>query len=228
MMRRSFLYVLLTLFLGACSLMKNSKPEESASDLYQRGLDLQLQGEYSKALELYNQSLQKDSISSRTYSNRGLMREYLNDMEGAISDYLVAHRLEPEDPVCLNNIAALYCEDGQYDKAIIYFQKALAVDSLYALTCYNYGLYLFDTKNYRGAIKFLQRVSYLEGITIKKYKDERKIFALEDYYNSCKQSLYYIGLSYKYLHNTDSAKVYLRKAADRGVAEAGDSLKTLK
>lgn len=227
MIKRYILYSLVAFLMVACSLMKKSDEALSVADLYDKALDLQLVGNYDKALELYNKVIKMDSTAWKAYSNRGVIKGYLNDTCGAIFDYLSVHRLNPNDAISLYNIGCIYAEQEQLDSAMLYFQKAFIADSLYSLTYYAYGVCLFDKRHYRKAINSFKKFDELEYITIQRFKDNLMDFALEDYYYCYNYSLYYIGLSYKNVQNIDSAKIYLHRAVDKGIVEAMDSLKLI-
>ena len=62
-------------------------------------------------------------------SNLGLCRDRLGDQQGAIEAYEYASQLDPKNEYPYNNLAQLYVREGEYEDAIEYAQKAIALNS---------------------------------------------------------------------------------------------------
>lgn len=62
-------------------------------------------------------------------SNLGLCWDRLGDQQSAIDAYQYASQLDPKNEYPLNNLAQLYVREGEYETAIEYAQKAIALNS---------------------------------------------------------------------------------------------------
>ena len=95
------------------------------------------------------------------YANRGLLYERLNAKDAkelkqykqfAKRDYERAVSLNANEPEILNNLAALYIDEGDYDEAILYLNRALAFNPNYALALINRGVARSKQKQYGRAL----------------------------------------------------------------------------
>ncbi|WP_080939690.1 tetratricopeptide repeat protein [Porphyromonas gulae] len=156
---------MMLLFLLSASKCDN-KPTKSAKkeaiELYNKGLELDMIGNYRQAFMFYSQYIEKDSTSSDAFTNRGVVRFFLEDTLGAISDYEKAFSVDKTKPTPLNNLGMIYASQQQYDKAQEFFERAIAVDSSYAETYYNYGVLLYETKSFEKSIQMFERFAAFE------------------------------------------------------------------
>ncbi|WP_235316474.1 tetratricopeptide repeat protein [Porphyromonas macacae] len=229
-----FYLTLLVLFVllsaAKCSHNKQERTAyEEAVALYHKGLNMDLKGEYEQALEFYNQSIEKDSSLSNTFSNRGFIWCILKDTANAIRDYFQAIKLDSNNVVALNNLGSIYGDRMEYKEAEEYFLKAIAVDSTYADSYYHYALVLFeDKKEYTNAIKFFLGFQSLEKSMKDRYKKEDIYdYMMPDYYAMRALSSYYLGICYKAIGEKKKAAFYFQEAYCNGIEEAADSLKLM-
>ncbi|WP_081774515.1 tetratricopeptide repeat protein [Porphyromonas macacae] len=210
----------------------NNKPAKSAKEeaieLYEKGLNFDKAGMYKDALLYYSLAIEKDSLKVNAFTNRGGVKEILGDTIGAIDDYLSAIRIDSLNVIALNNIGCLYSQMLHSEKAEYYYLKAMAVDSSYANTYYNYALTLFENRQEQCAIKYFQRVGSLERAMEERYRKEGLYnYMMDDYYTMRAFSYYFLGLCYKRMGNMEKAVDYLRLAEEENVTGATDSLKTI-
>src|SRR6476646_3080895 len=73
-----------------------TKPQMSAVDLYNRGVDQLDAGNYQGAIDNFTQALQLNPKDADAYYNRGYARHVLGKYQEAIADYTEAIRLKPD------------------------------------------------------------------------------------------------------------------------------------
>ncbi|WP_081774514.1 tetratricopeptide repeat protein [Porphyromonas macacae] len=210
----------------------NNKPaktaKEEAIELYNKGLEMDINGNYRQAFIFYSQSIEKDSTSGDAFTNRGVVRILLEDTLGAISDYEKASFIDKTKPTPLNNLGIIYASRQKYDKAQEFFEKAITVDSSYADTYYNYGVVLYEMKSFEKAIQMFERFAISEESIAQRLREQNLYDDLMPvYYANLARGFFYLGLCHKNIGNTDKAAYYLKQAADNGVEDATDSLKTI-
>lgn len=98
--------------------------DEHVKDLLNQAYVYAQTGKYPQALQYYDQLLSDNPQQYEALLNRGIIRQKTADAEGAETDLLAAHRLQPHDPVLLNALGVLYLERGDEDKAESFFLKA--------------------------------------------------------------------------------------------------------
>lgn len=95
----------------------------------------------------------------------------------------------------LNTYGAILKQKGEYEKALIFFEKSLNLDNENLASKFNKGLVLFNLKNY-----------------------EKSIFVLEDLVNSKNfiekdfHCFYILGMNYLNINNLDKSLFYLKKS----------------
>lgn len=111
---------------------------------YRDGMSAQADGEYSEALENYEEALKlEDDANDRSYIlyNMGLIHASNGDHEKALGLYEESIMLNPRMPQALNNIAVVYHYQGErakqagdedaaedlFDKAAEYWKQAIRI-----------------------------------------------------------------------------------------------------
>ena len=121
--------------------------------------------EYDKALKLEDQIIKmvgKDGLAGVYYS-RGRAYTYMEELDKAISDYLKSLELEPELMMTIGHLAAVYLDQGQYDKALELSKKYVHLTETkgYTLGYYAYmsrGKCYYNLKDYDKAISDFKKV----------------------------------------------------------------------
>jgi tetratricopeptide (TPR) repeat protein len=137
--------ILSFLILNSCNFASKSE-RQSDEKLYER------QGE--EDIVSLNEYFATDEASqlSRKGVDLGLEGKY----EIAEKMFLKALKIEPKNPIILNNIGLTYFERGEYNKAIKYYNKSLtASDSTSLLAATNLGLTYYHQMDYARALKIL-------------------------------------------------------------------------
>lgn len=79
---------------------------------------------YEKALEYFNKSIEKDSLSIKSYKNRGNIYAMNSNFDLAISDYRKILELNPEDSGVLMNLGNVLHQSGNYVEGCKCWEKA--------------------------------------------------------------------------------------------------------
>jgi tetratricopeptide (TPR) repeat protein len=106
------------------SFMSDDDPRQTAADYFQKAYELQMQGEYQQAIDLYSRSIEAFA-TAEAYTFRGWTYSFLGDYERAIAECLQAIKLDPEFGNPYNDIGAYLIEQEKWDEAIPWFQKAM-------------------------------------------------------------------------------------------------------
>jgi tetratricopeptide (TPR) repeat protein len=84
-----------------------------------------MQGEYQQAIELYTRSIELFP-TAEAYTFRGWVYSFLGDYERAIQECLQAIQVDPDFGNPYNDIGAYLIEQGKWEEAIPWFEKAMA------------------------------------------------------------------------------------------------------
>ena len=104
--------------------MSESDPRRMAAQYFQEAYELQMAGKYQEAVELYSRSIEAFP-TAEAYTFRGWTYSFLGDYERAIAECLEAIKVDPEFGNPYNDIGAYLIEQGKWDEAIPWFQKAM-------------------------------------------------------------------------------------------------------
>jgi tetratricopeptide (TPR) repeat protein len=100
---------------------------------------LMSQGNYAEALHKLDQQLAKNPQDAESRFTRGLVLVKLNRSEEAIKAFADLTRDYPQLPEPYNNLAVLYAQQGDYEKARDALEAALATHPSYATAHENLG-----------------------------------------------------------------------------------------
>ncbi len=111
--------------------------EKKAYIYYREGLSAQDRGDYSEALECYEESLKLEMNSvdrSETLKNMAIIYMSNGDEDLALETYLKALEQNPKQPSCLKNMGLIYEKRGRLaqqvgnqDESDVWFDKAAEV-----------------------------------------------------------------------------------------------------
>jgi len=114
--------------------MPETDPPDSAADLFQQAYELQMSGDYEKALELYTRSIEAFP-TAEAYTFRGWTYSFLGDYVRAIAECMEAIKVDPKFGNPYNDIGAYLIEQGQWEESIPWFLKAIEAPR-YEARCY--------------------------------------------------------------------------------------------
>jgi len=114
--------------------MSDADARQSAAQFFQQAYEQQMAGELQQAIELYTRSIEAFP-TAEAYTFRGWTYSFLGDYDRAITECLEAIKVDPEFGNPYNDIGAYLIEQGKWDEAIPWFQKAM-IAPRYEARCY--------------------------------------------------------------------------------------------
>ncbi|MDB5796640.1 MAG: pilF [Paucimonas sp.] len=165
------LAAMLLVLLAACASTPGTSKDDiqTSSDIteVQRRAQIRLQlavgyfeqGQMSTALDEVKQALQIDPSLADAYSVRALIYMEMTENKLADDNFQQAMKLAPNNPDLANNYGWFLCQTGRADKAIPYFERALANRqySSPAKALNNAGMCSLKLKNLVEADRYLSR-----------------------------------------------------------------------
>ncbi len=145
--------------------------QKELEDLYQKSFDSFHAKRYSEAIRLADQILQQDDKFYKAYNIKGITQCYSKKFNEGMKNIDRALELNPDYEYARFNKALAYELYGQYDKALTWYDKALAagedVWSYYGIASI-YGR-RGDVPN---TIKYLQKAAAMDNVVKQLAKDE--------------------------------------------------------
>mgnify|MGYP001319373955 CR=1 FL=1 len=136
-----------------------------------------------------------ENRESYEFYMEGLRCMRKNDFQCCLKYLEKALRIDPENPVILNDLGLTEKRLFNYDRAILFLQKAIQLDSNYYAAYGNLSLTLYYAKRYQEAIDILKLANTdRAGLT-----ERRSIY-------------YHLFMNHTQLNNCDSAYHYYKKA----------------
>jgi Tfp pilus assembly protein PilF len=99
-------------------------PRQIAAEFFQKAYELQLQGDYQRAIELYTASINAFP-TAEAFTFRGWTYSFLGDYDHAIADCLEAIKVDPDFGNPYNDIGAYLIEQEKWEEAIPWFRQAM-------------------------------------------------------------------------------------------------------
>jgi tetratricopeptide (TPR) repeat protein len=121
--------------------------------LRQQALTEAQQGNYTKAVLLFSQLIERSPDNAQDYNNRGLVYFQSGQMEKAIADYNKALELNPCLDSVYNNRANYYAARGQLLEAILDYDIAIDLNPSNIRAWINQGITFRDLQMYERAIE---------------------------------------------------------------------------
>lgn len=114
--------------------MSDSDPRQTAAECFRKAYELQMAGDFQQAIEFYTKSIAAFP-TAEAYTFRGWTYSFLGDYERAIAECREAIQLNPEFGNPYNDIGAYLIEQGKWEEAIPWFEKAMQAKH-YEARCY--------------------------------------------------------------------------------------------
>ena len=111
-----------------------SDRRQIAAELFHKAYEMQMSGEYDRAIELYTRSIETFP-TAEAYTFRGWTYSFLGNYDRAIAECMEAIKVDPEFGNPYNDIGAYLIEQGKWDEAVPWFQKAMLA-TRYEARCY--------------------------------------------------------------------------------------------
>jgi tetratricopeptide (TPR) repeat protein len=132
----------------------NGSGESAFGDGYLRSCALRSaqQGEYTEAIALLSQLINRHPHNAIDYNNRGLIYFECGETQKAFCDYNTALQLNPKLASAYNNRANYFAARGELVAAIADYDQALDLNPSYVRAWLNRGITLRDLGQYEEAI----------------------------------------------------------------------------
>jgi tetratricopeptide (TPR) repeat protein len=121
--------------------------------LRQQALSEAQQGNFSKAIAIFNQLIKRNPNNATDYNNRGLVYFQSGQREAALKDYNVAIDINPKLDSAYNNRANYYAAQGEFLEAILDYDTAIDLNPSNVRAWINQGITFRDLKMYERAIE---------------------------------------------------------------------------
>ncbi len=92
---------------------------------FNMGLFYQEQGQYTRAFEAYQTTVELNPFHAEAYNNLGILYEKVGDLHKAIQHYRKALAVDPEYVKAYNNLGVALIGRGELEEAAIHFERAL-------------------------------------------------------------------------------------------------------
>lgn len=134
---KRFGFLLFAGLLGACAAPHLSSPAPVGQADVKRRTDIRLElatayftsGQAEVALQELTRALELSPRRADVLGLRGLVLMQVGDSEAAGESLRDALRIEPDNPSLQNNMGWILCQRGEFDKAMVYFERALSTKS---------------------------------------------------------------------------------------------------
>ncbi|MGR3311230.1 MAG: tetratricopeptide repeat protein [Candidatus Brocadiales bacterium] len=113
-----------------------SLERQNITEHFQKAVFYQKNGELSKALQEYENILEKDPLNAEAHNNTGLLYQQKGEYNKALLAYRKAASLKPDYHKARGNIGTLLYRQGRLDTAVLVFEFILAKEpeNVHALT----------------------------------------------------------------------------------------------
>jgi tetratricopeptide (TPR) repeat protein len=141
-----------------------TEAEITAERLFVEALKLQKTGDFTKAIELYNQAIEINSTYTKAYYNRGLAFYKSDDLEKAIQDYSTTILQDAQYVKPYVNRGVVFSKQGKHEYAISDYGKAIQLQQDYAIAYLNRGNSLLALNNIEKALEDYKKFVTLGGV----------------------------------------------------------------
>lgn len=115
-------------------------------------------GNYSRALDVLQRGLARDSVNTELWTQTGLVLDHLGRTLESDAAYETALKLEPNNAFANNNLAYSLTTRGiELKRALALAGKSIEIQPNNASFLDTYGWILFNMGNYDGAAKYLEK-----------------------------------------------------------------------
>jgi tetratricopeptide (TPR) repeat protein len=192
----------------------------SAATLEEQGDELRAQKRYLDSIDYYNVAMKKQP-SSLLWNKIGMAYLLLQRPDQAAKAFDRAIKLDKQDPASYNNRGYVEQMKKKYDKAIVYYRKAIVLRSDDAVFYYNMASCYFGKHDYPEAAKDYHQAFALDpNIFVRASKtgvmaqatspDDRAAFS------------FLVAKMYAQAGDFDHSLEYLRKAMEDGYKHIND------
>jgi tetratricopeptide (TPR) repeat protein len=129
-------------FILLLTLMTPAQCQQTAVDLFNKGVALDAQGKYDEALQAFDKAIEINPQLAEAWVAKGVVLMAQGKYDEAIQAYDKAIEIDPQDVNVWNNKGVALNDLGKHNEAIQAYDKAIELDSNDALTWNNKGVAL--------------------------------------------------------------------------------------
>ncbi|HEC20563.1 MAG TPA: tetratricopeptide repeat protein [Gammaproteobacteria bacterium] len=149
------------------------KVDPKIAAAYQAALDAMRAGKTAQAEKALRQLSEQYPNYSGPQTNLGILYFHQNKLDKAKASFLAALEINPDNVVSLNHLGIISRNEGDFQQAKKYYEKALKIDPKYAYAHLNYGilleLYMGKRKEALAHYKRYQALTPKEDVEVKKW-----------------------------------------------------------
>lgn len=134
----------------------------SVAELQKAGDLCQVQKDYNRAIEYFQEAVRKEKKNATLRNKLGLAELQAGNTEQARVDFEKASKLKPKSADAVNNLGAVYYMQNKLGPAAKYFKQAVALDETRAAFHVNLGAAWFGQKKFDRAIHEYARALELD------------------------------------------------------------------
>ncbi len=193
---------------------------------------------YQPSIAAYDKALQLNPQYAYALNDRGSAKRQVGDLEGAVSDYLEAIRVE-QNAIFYNNLGSAYRKMKIYDEAIDAYETSVSLKPDYHIAYNNMGSTKYEIADYKGAIEAYNKAISIKADYASAYNNLGTVlYVIEDYKGSLEALNKAISLDPNYafayfnranakemLKDTKGALDDWKKAKDLGASFADNIIK---
>jgi len=174
-----------------------------------KGNEIYRKGNYSEALNYYRRALSKDNNLIEARVNMAFAYVRLGEYQKAKKIFESLPE-EYRSEYVLNNLGNIYAREGDLDKSMEMYKKALEKNSNFALPIINIAHLYMEKEDYDSARKYLKKALEKIGDDSLKYTVIKSLAYVEYFSGNYENSLRYIDNYLK--HNDKDSSMWLLRA----------------
>ncbi len=134
-----------------------------STDYFLKGLKAHENGDYEKALKLYNKQLKMFPSDYRAFNNRGNLYVEIGKEEKGMQDYEKALSIDSSVQLVRYNIGSLKFDEGLFGASIDYFKEEINVNPEYSSAFNNMGYAYYMLEEFDLAISSFEKAIKLDS-----------------------------------------------------------------
>ena len=210
---------------------------DSARFYFKKGVDEQTSRRYLVAAKYFDKAIQFDQKYIEAYMQNGRVNLEMRKLDAAQNNFLKANELQPDNQVTIKELATLYFNNRQFQKAVELAQKCKSCSESDRII----GMSSYNLEDYANAITSLQKaLTKNPNDAEATYTLGRSYLEIEDYKNAILQYqkalsldptknawMYELALQLYNSNDYTNAKKYFLMAGDAGYPKSNDFYENL-
>ena len=143
-----------------------TKTLDDALNFYNSGVALKAAGQFSSAIEYYEQAIRLKSDFWEAYYNKANAHKELKQFKLAEENYKISLDLNPNLSIAHFSLGNLYREIGNFDAAISCFKNAIFLNHEYSEAYANLGVIFKELKDFTKAVACFDKAYLINPSTV--------------------------------------------------------------